>query len=309
MNWYKRYIGDYQRDTGHLSMMEHGAYNILLDSYYATESPLPLDLPALYRLTRAISAEEKAAVDSVLARYWVKSASGWTSQRADREIAKSAAQAEVNRALGKLGGRPRKTEPEPNRFTENNRTGTESVLESKPNRNPNQTTRLPDFQTPDPRHHTQTPDPDKIHPHSTSQQDPTIAPPKRKKRAPSVASEKTAAIWEAYSKAYYHRYGVDPIRNAKVNAQIQQLSQRLGDDAPHVAAYYVSHGAQWYVSKGHAVGQLLADAEKLHTEWRTGSQITNTTARLADRTSHTAGVFQELIEEERAKQAQQEATA
>ena len=39
MNWYKRYIGDYQRDTGHLSMVEHGSYTLMLDTYYATGRP------------------------------------------------------------------------------------------------------------------------------------------------------------------------------------------------------------------------------------------------------------------------------
>ena len=36
MIFYKRYLGDYQRDTGHLSMLEHGAYTLLLDAFYAT---------------------------------------------------------------------------------------------------------------------------------------------------------------------------------------------------------------------------------------------------------------------------------
>ena len=36
MNYYERHLGDYARDTGHLSMLEHGAYSLLLDRYYAT---------------------------------------------------------------------------------------------------------------------------------------------------------------------------------------------------------------------------------------------------------------------------------
>ena len=43
MIWYKRFIADYKRDTGHLSMLEHGAYQALLDTYYLTEKPLPSD--------------------------------------------------------------------------------------------------------------------------------------------------------------------------------------------------------------------------------------------------------------------------
>ena len=42
MNFYKRYIGDYLRDTLRLSMIQDGAYGRLIDVYYAEEKPLPL---------------------------------------------------------------------------------------------------------------------------------------------------------------------------------------------------------------------------------------------------------------------------
>lgn len=44
MNYYRRYSGDYLRDTSKLSVLEHGAYSLLLDYYYSEETPLPLDL-------------------------------------------------------------------------------------------------------------------------------------------------------------------------------------------------------------------------------------------------------------------------
>ena len=59
MNFYKHYIGDYQRDTGHLSLAEHGAYRLMLDAFYATGKPLPADKKALYRLLRAATAVER----------------------------------------------------------------------------------------------------------------------------------------------------------------------------------------------------------------------------------------------------------
>jgi hypothetical protein len=113
-------------------------------------------------------------------------------------------------------------------------------------------------------------------------------------------------IWAAYSGAYRNRYGVEPVRNAKTAGQVAQLRKRLGQDAAPVAAYYCGHSAQWYTTKGHAFGTLLADAEKLHTEWQTGRQITSTTARIDDRTAHHRNVFDKLIAEARAeKEAQQ----
>jgi uncharacterized protein YdaU (DUF1376 family) len=33
VNYYERHLGDYAKDAGHLSMLEHGAYSLLLDRY------------------------------------------------------------------------------------------------------------------------------------------------------------------------------------------------------------------------------------------------------------------------------------
>ena len=70
MNFYKHYIGDYQRDTGHLTLTEHGAYRLMLDAYYATGRPLPGQRKALYRLLRADSTSERRAIDAVASQFW-----------------------------------------------------------------------------------------------------------------------------------------------------------------------------------------------------------------------------------------------
>ena len=62
MNYYERYCGDYQRDTAHLSLTEHGAFTMLLDTYYSTEKPLGFDSVSLFRICRAMTPEEQAAV-------------------------------------------------------------------------------------------------------------------------------------------------------------------------------------------------------------------------------------------------------
>ena len=66
MNFYKRFIGDYQRDTRHLSMLEHGAYTLMLDALYATQKPLPFDDKRLHRLLASTSRAERSAVAKVL---------------------------------------------------------------------------------------------------------------------------------------------------------------------------------------------------------------------------------------------------
>lgn len=106
-------------------------------------------------------------------------------------------------------------------------------------------------------------------------------PRKRSKKPPEVGP--SAATWAAYAEAHEARYGVPPVRNARVNAQVAQVVSRLGaEEAPEVARFFVEHNAGWYVTKGHPIGALLADAEKLRTEWATGRRITRGDARNAE---------------------------
>jgi uncharacterized protein YdaU (DUF1376 family) len=109
-----------------------GAYDLLLDWLYGNEKPLPLDPAALYRIGRAGSKVERDNVDAVLAEFFILAEGGYTQKRAIIEIERASHQREVNRQVGKLGGRPKmETEQEPNA----NRIGL--ILE--PNDNPSQT--------------------------------------------------------------------------------------------------------------------------------------------------------------------------
>lgn len=141
MNFFKLYIGDYQRDTAHLSVTEHGAYLLMLQHYYATEKPLPTG-KALHRMLRAQDRSERDAIDAVVAQFWKETEAGLVNPRSDREIGKAEHQRSVNREIGKLGGRPKR------KITES---VSGSVSESEPIDNPNQ--------TPDTRHQTNTPKP------------------------------------------------------------------------------------------------------------------------------------------------------
>ena len=82
MNFYKRFVGDYQRDTGHLSLTEHGAYTLLLDIHYATEKPLPSSKQSVYRLLRAIDESEQTAIDRILDEFWTQTDNGWVNPKA-----------------------------------------------------------------------------------------------------------------------------------------------------------------------------------------------------------------------------------
>jgi uncharacterized protein YdaU (DUF1376 family) len=82
MNYYQRHLGDYAKDTGHLTLLEHGVYTVLLDWTYATEKPLPDDNVTVYRLCRATERAEKLAVDRVVAEFFPDR----TNKRAQAEL-------------------------------------------------------------------------------------------------------------------------------------------------------------------------------------------------------------------------------
>lgn len=84
MNYYKRHLGDYAKDTGHLSLLEHGVYTLLLDAYYATERPIPAD--KAHRIAKANTKAERAAADSVLAYFFKLEDGSYRQGRCDREI-------------------------------------------------------------------------------------------------------------------------------------------------------------------------------------------------------------------------------
>jgi uncharacterized protein YdaU (DUF1376 family) len=110
MDYYKRYMGDYQRDTGDLSLAQHGAYSVLLDHYYSVRKPLPAAMEKLHRLCRATTKAEQDAVETIANEFFpVSSVDGLRHNwRADEEIEKWEEFAEENRQKGKLGGRPKK---------------------------------------------------------------------------------------------------------------------------------------------------------------------------------------------------------
>ncbi|WP_261532579.1 YdaU family protein [Burkholderia multivorans] len=84
MNFYKRHIGDYLKDTAHLSLLEHGVYTRLLDVYYTREAGIPDDQAA--RLIGARARDELAALRVVLGEFFELVDGTWVQQRCEREI-------------------------------------------------------------------------------------------------------------------------------------------------------------------------------------------------------------------------------
>lgn len=89
MNYYKRHLGDYAKDTRHLSLAEHGAFCLLLDYYYATERPIPDD--RCERIANAYADAERQAVRNVLREFFVETPDGWRNSKADAVIGEAQA--------------------------------------------------------------------------------------------------------------------------------------------------------------------------------------------------------------------------
>lgn len=117
MIWYKFHLGDYITHTTHLSDAEDLAYRRLLDLYYMSEKLIPLNTESVARKIRI----DLDITESVLGEFFERTENGYFNHRCDAEVAKYQAQVATNQRLGKLGGRPKKTE---------------SVSESEPKVNP-----------------------------------------------------------------------------------------------------------------------------------------------------------------------------
>ena len=88
MNYYEHHLGDYMRDTAHLSLIEDGVYRRLIDAYYAREKPLPLDLGECCKLARVSAKGERSAVAYVLKEFFEAEDDGYHQKRCDEVIAK-----------------------------------------------------------------------------------------------------------------------------------------------------------------------------------------------------------------------------
>jgi len=83
MNFYQHHLGDYAKDTGHLSLLEHGVLRTLLDWQYSSERPLPAEISTLHRICRAFSRLERDTTTRIRNEFF--DGDGW-NKRAREEI-------------------------------------------------------------------------------------------------------------------------------------------------------------------------------------------------------------------------------
>lgn len=114
MHKYLHHIGDFMRDTVHLTALEECFYRRAMDFYYLNESPLPKETQSVFRRLRANTDEDKQAVLNVLADFFTEEEDGFHNKRCDAEILGYKGNAQKNRENGKKGGRPSKKNTENN---------------------------------------------------------------------------------------------------------------------------------------------------------------------------------------------------
>ena len=108
MHYYNHNIADYRKDTAHLSLLEHGIYRQLVDTYYLDEKPI--ETKSVIRRLSIRTEEEKTALENVFSDFFAPSECGnfHYHKRCDDEIEKYQAKKETAKANGSKGGRPKK---------------------------------------------------------------------------------------------------------------------------------------------------------------------------------------------------------
>lgn len=102
MHFYEHQIGDYRRDTTHLSLLEHGVYRQLLDTYYLKEIPLTADLADLMRTHGARTPDEQQALKDVLRDFFTLSPDGYVHDKCERVLQRIYAKSEKARASAEV---------------------------------------------------------------------------------------------------------------------------------------------------------------------------------------------------------------
>lgn len=105
MDYYRRFPGDYLRDTLGLTLAEDGAYSRLLDFQYTTERPIRNEEEA-YRVSRASTKRERKVVQKILHMFFHLTESGWSNPRVVKEISYAESKRSKAKASAEARWRP-----------------------------------------------------------------------------------------------------------------------------------------------------------------------------------------------------------
>jgi len=114
MHYYKRNLGDYAKKAGRLSMLEHGAYTLLMDAIYDREIFPTLEEALDWAWAR--DEAEVAAVKFVLTKFFELQSDGrYVQKRIQDELMDYKAKAETNARIAKQREEKRKSKNEASR--------------------------------------------------------------------------------------------------------------------------------------------------------------------------------------------------
>lgn len=113
------YVADYLADAAHLTTEEHGAYMLLIMTYWQRGKPLPADPCRLANIARMTN-ERWTDVQRTLSEFFVIGDGVWAHKRIESELSKFRDKSDKAKAAGKASGERRKSktptdaEPKPN---------------------------------------------------------------------------------------------------------------------------------------------------------------------------------------------------
>jgi uncharacterized protein YdaU (DUF1376 family) len=108
--WMPFYVGDYLRDTQHLDAEKHGAYVLLILSYWVSGQPLPDDDEHLATVAR-LSLKRWKQIRPVIARFFGVENNEWRHKRVDIELAKAQQITNKRAAAGRASAQHRASKP------------------------------------------------------------------------------------------------------------------------------------------------------------------------------------------------------
>lgn len=101
MNYYPFHIGDFRSGTINMSRQARWIYRDMMDVYYDSETPLPLDIDVLCDALGVEVSDERAIVERLLRFKFIKTEDGYRHDVCEQVIADYQAKAETAKANGK----------------------------------------------------------------------------------------------------------------------------------------------------------------------------------------------------------------
>jgi len=133
VHYYKFSITAWGLSTAHLSLVEEAIYFRLVNFYYDTEAPIPLETQSVFRRLRM--GNESVIAMAILDEFFVKTEKGYVHEHCEELLKEFKKTKKKNKTNGGKGGRPRKDAASSE--TQEKPSGFPDETESEPSGNPN----------------------------------------------------------------------------------------------------------------------------------------------------------------------------